>query len=153
MTARTYGVDLNGCDANLIGVQCEIMPGKTAFRINGLAVTVASRTTNRIRIALFSMGLSLPAKTITVTITAEGQSTDIAHLDLPIAMSLLTAMGIIPSGEAERQVCIGGLSECGMDIVLLPRTFVTIFKTRGADNPGAKGVQKEATTIVEPTIL
>lgn len=114
MTAKTYSVDLNGVDANLIGMQCKITPGSTGFKISGLPVSATLAIVDRIRSALTSMGLSLPAKTISVTIPPNGQSTDIAHLDLPIAMSLLTAMDIIPIDEAERQVCIGGLSEYGM---------------------------------------
>lgn len=113
MTARTYGVFLNGDKTNLIEVQCQITPGVTAFKIDGLSATAMSPTKARIRSAITSMGLSLPAKTISVTGPSYGQRTDIAQLELPIAMSLLTEMGVIPKGEAERQVCIGGLSDCG----------------------------------------
>ena len=114
MFARTYGVDLTDSETNLIGIQCDITPGYTAFRIDGLPVAAMAATENRIRASFNSMGLSLPAKMITVTIQSNSVGIDIAHFDLTIAMSMLTAMGIIPCDEAKQQVCIGGLSELGM---------------------------------------
>jgi len=111
--AKTLSIPLYAEGFQLIEVHCEITSGPTMFIIEGLSTSLAAKAKIRIRSAINSMGLSLPAKTITVTFSCFDQSRELQNFDLPIAMSLLSAMGVIPKDEAERHICIGGLSPDG----------------------------------------
>ena len=110
MKAKTFSISLYAEGFQLFEVHCEITSGPTMFNIEGLSTSLAAEAKNRIRSAINSMGLSLPAKTISVTFSWFDKSRQLQNFDLPIAMSLLSAMGVIPKDEAARQVCIGGLS-------------------------------------------
>lgn len=132
--ARTYSVALFDGKARLIAVQCKIINGVTAFRVSGLPIEAASAIKSRARTALNSMGLSLPAKYIEIAVPFDYQTTECAHLDLPIAVSLLAAMNLIPRDEAERRVCLGGLSEGGELISVdgaLPATITAAEENLG----------------------
>lgn len=113
MSARTYSVTLEDGKTSLIEVQCNLERGMTAFKIEGMPLDVTSAIRNRIRATINSMGLSLPAKQITVMVPLVDSPDGILQFDLPIAVSLLAAMNIIPRDDAERHVCLGGLSEGG----------------------------------------
>ena len=56
------------------------------------------------------MGLSLPAKRITVNLAPADLSKEGSHYDLPIAVALLVEMQVIPQEEVENYVMLGELS-------------------------------------------
>jgi magnesium chelatase family protein len=117
MIARAYTVAFQGVEAKLIEVQCSLAPGIPAFNMVGLPDKAVSESKERVRAAITAMGLALPAKRITINLSPADLLKEGSHFDLPIAMSLLAAMDIIPKDEAARQVCLGELS---LDGTLVP---------------------------------
>ncbi len=117
MIARAYTVAFQGVEAKLIEVQCSLAPGIPAFNMVGLPNKAVSESKERVRAAITSMGLALPAKRITINLSPADLLKEGSHFDLPIAMSLLAAMDIIPKDEAARQVSLGELS---LDGTLVP---------------------------------
>jgi len=117
MIARAYTVAFQGVDARLIEVQCSLAPGIPAFNMVGLPDKAVSESKERVRAAITAMGLALPAKRITINLSPADLQKEGSHFDLPIAMSLLAAMDIIPKDEAAQQVCLGELS---LDGTLVP---------------------------------
>lgn len=83
----------------------------------GLPDKSVSESKERVRPAITAMGLALPAKRITINLSPADLLKEGSHFDLPIAMSQLAAMDIIPKDEALRQVCLGELS---LDGTLVP---------------------------------
>ena len=83
----------------------------------GLPDKAVSEARERVRAALTSMALALPSKRITVNLSPADLPKEGSHFDLPIALSLLAAMEIIPSDEVSRQVALGELS---LDGKLIP---------------------------------
>ncbi|MHA1127546.1 MAG: YifB family Mg chelatase-like AAA ATPase [Alphaproteobacteria bacterium] len=110
MIARAYTVAFQGVDARLIEVQCALAPGIPAFSLVGLPDKAVSEAKERVRAAITAMGLALPAKRITINLSPANLPKEGSHFDLPIAMSLLAAMDIIPKEEVAQQVSLGELS-------------------------------------------
>jgi len=117
MVARAYTVAFLGVEARIIEVQCSLAPGLPAFNIVGLPDKAVSEAKERVRAALTSMALALPSKRITVNMSPADLPKEGSHFDLPIALSLLAAMEVIPSDEVARQVALGELS---LDGKLIP---------------------------------
>ncbi len=117
MVARAYTVAFLGVEARIIEVQCSLAPGLPAFNIVGLPDKAVSEARERVRAALNSMALALPSKRITVNLSPADLPKEGSHFDLPIALSLLAAMEVIPSDEIARQIALGELS---LDGKLIP---------------------------------
>jgi len=83
----------------------------------GLPDKAVSESKERVRAAITAMGLALPAKRITINLSPADLLKEGSHFDLPIAMSLLAAMDILPKEEVAQQVCLGELS---LDGTLVP---------------------------------
>lgn len=110
MVTRTYTVAFDGVDARLVEVQCSISPGLPAFSIVGLAGKAVNESCDRIRASFGGMGIALPSKRITVNLTPADLPKVGSHYDLPIAISLLAALDMIPNDKAQEVVSVGELS-------------------------------------------
>lgn len=108
--ARCKTVAFQGVDALPIDVQVQIAAGVVAFNIVGLADKAVTESRERVRGALSSLGLSLPPKRITINLAPADVLKEGSHFDLPIAIALLTAMGVLPSDATENMVAVGELS-------------------------------------------
>ena len=113
MQAIAHTVAFQGLDARPVEVQCAVSPGLPAFSIVGLPDKAVSEARERVRAAISALGLALPAKRITVNLSPADLPKEGSHFDLPIALSLLAAMDIVPSDEVARQVALGELSLSG----------------------------------------
>ena len=116
MVARAYTVAFQGVEARLVEVQCAISAGLPAFNLVGLPDKAVSEAKERVRAAMTAMGLALPAKRITVNLSADLPEEG-SHFDLPIALALLAAMEVLPEDEVAAQVALGELS---LDGTLIP---------------------------------
>lgn len=110
MVSRVYTVSFLGLKSEEVEVQVHIGDGLPAFFIVGLANKAVAESKERIRSAFISMGLSLPAKRITVNLAPADLNKEGSHYDLPIAVALLVEMQIIPQEEVENYVMLGELS-------------------------------------------
>ena len=59
------------------------------------------------RAALTAIGLALPFKRITVNLAPADLPKEGSHYDLPIALGLLAAMGVLPASEMANYVALG----------------------------------------------
>lgn len=112
MTAHISTVAFQGIEAVPVDVQVQISSGLVAFNIVGLPDKAVAESRERVSAALRSVGLALPAKRITVNMAPADLPKEGSHFDLPIALGLLSAMGIL-SGEFLQQYCVIG--ELGLD--------------------------------------
>lgn len=117
MIVRISSFALLGVDIIDVDVQTSISAGKQDFHIVGLADKTIAESRERIKAALSSMGLALPAKNILINLAPADLTKEGSHFDLPIAVSLLTAMEIIPYEEIVSFI-IGG--ELSLDGRILP---------------------------------
>jgi magnesium chelatase family protein len=79
--------------------------------VGSLAAEVRE-SSERVRTALRNLGYALPAKRITVNLTPANIRKTGSGFDLPVAVAVLAALGIIPAGELEKYFIAG---EVGLD--------------------------------------
>ena len=117
MLARVNTIALNGLTTLDVDLQLQITAGLPAFSIVGLPDKTVAESKERVRGAFSTMGIELPAKRITVNLSPADLLKEGSHFDLPIAMALLTGLGIIPAEELAGYIIIG---ELGLDGTLMP---------------------------------
>src|SRR6201996_2689676 len=109
--AHVYTVAFQGIEAREVDVQVHIGEGGNGlFNIVGLADKAVGESRERVRAALSAIGLALPFKRITVNLAPADLPKEGSHYDLPIALGLLAAMGVIPASEMAGYVALGELS-------------------------------------------
>lgn len=112
MVAIVSTVAYLGLDARSIEVQCQVAPGVPAFIVVGLPDKAVAESRERVRAAISAIGLSLPPKRITVNLSPADLPKEGSHYDLPIALALLGAMGVIDAETLSEYVVVG---ELGLD--------------------------------------
>ena len=126
--------------------------GLPAFNLVGLPDKAVSEAKERVRAALNSIGLALPAKRITVNLAPADLPKVGSHYDLPIALALLGAMEVIPSDEPSHHVSLGELSLDGtLNPVLgsMPAALMAAEADRGLICPAACGAEASWVGAVE----
>ncbi|MCC7165943.1 MAG: YifB family Mg chelatase-like AAA ATPase [Rhodospirillales bacterium] len=117
MIARVSTVAFAGIEVLEIDVQVQMAAGLPAFTLVGLPDKAVGESRERVRAALVALGLALPPKRITVNLAPADLLKEGSHFDLPIALALLVAMGVLPGPEIETYVALG---EMGLDGSLAP---------------------------------
>ncbi len=112
MVATVQTVAYLGLEAVPVEVQCQIAPGVVAFVIVGLPDKAVAESRERVRAALTAIGLALPPKRITVNLSPADLPKEGSHFDLPIALALLGAMGVIDRETLAEFLVVG---ELGLD--------------------------------------
>lgn len=112
MVAIVRTVSYQGMDVQPIDVEVQISSGLPAFTVVGLPDKAVAESRERVRGALTSLGLSLPAKKLTVNLAPADVLKEGSHYDLPIALGVLIAMQILPQDAVDRYIVLG---EMGLD--------------------------------------
>jgi magnesium chelatase family protein len=144
MVARAYTVAFEGIEARMVEVQCAISPGVPAFAVVGLPDKAVSEAKERVRAALQAMSIALPSKKITINLSPADLPKEGSHFDLPIALSLLAAIDILPKDAIEGTVALGELSLDGrlMPVLgALPAAMAAAEEDRALLCPRACGAE------------
>jgi magnesium chelatase family protein len=112
MVAIVSTVAYLGLEARGVEVQCQVAPGVPAFVVVGLPDKAVAESRERVRAALSAIGLALPPKRITVNLSPADLPKEGSHYDLPIAIALLGAMGVVDAETLAQYVVVG---ELGLD--------------------------------------
>lgn len=112
MVAQISTVAFQGIEARTIEVQVQIAGGMPAFTIVGLPDKAVNEAKERVRAALIAIGLSLPPERITVNLSPAAIPKEGSHFDLPIAVGLLVALGVISDEDVAEYLVMG---ELGLD--------------------------------------
>ncbi|MGE9994632.1 YifB family Mg chelatase-like AAA ATPase [Peptoniphilaceae bacterium SGI.137] len=110
MLAQTISCRMDGMIAEKVTVEAELLPGFSSFIIVGLAGVPVLESRDRIRAALSSLNLRLPPGKILVNLCPGDLKKGGTHWDLPIAISLLASMGVIPSKRVANAAFLGELA-------------------------------------------
>lgn len=100
-----------------VEVQVHISPGMPTFSIVGLPDKTITESRERVRAALASLGLILPAKKILVNLAPADLIKEGSHFDLAIACGILTYLNIIPKDHVQEYIVLG---ELALDGRILP---------------------------------
>lgn len=110
MLAKINTIAFNGLQILDVDLQIQISSGLPAFTIVGLPDKAVAESRERVRAALHSLGLNIPAKRITINLAPADLQKEGSHFDLPVAMALLVGMGIIPQEEINNYIIVGELA-------------------------------------------
>jgi magnesium chelatase family protein len=142
MVARVWTVAFQGIECLDIDVQVQIAPGIVGFTVVGLPDKAVGESRERVRSALGAIGLALPAKRITVNLSPADVLKEGSHFDLPIAIGLLVAMGVLDAEEMQGYTALGELAlDGGITAVagVLPAAIAANGQGRGIVCPAANG--------------
>ncbi|RZM31018.1 MAG: ATP-binding protein, partial [Sphingomonas sp.] len=112
MAAIVSTVAYLGLEARAVEVQVQLIPGLPAFNVVGLGDKAVGESRERVRGAIAGMGLALPPKRIAVNLSPADLPKEGSHFDLPIALALLGAMGVVDVETLADYVIVG---ELGLD--------------------------------------
>jgi magnesium chelatase family protein len=142
MAAIVSTVAYLGLEARAVEVQVQLIAGLPAFNLVGLADKAVGESRERVRAAIAAMGLALPPKRIAVNLSPADLPKEGSHFDLPIALGLLGAMGVVDVEALADYVVVG---ELGLDGRLTPSAGVLLAALhasetgRGLICPAAQG--------------
>jgi magnesium chelatase family protein len=142
MVAHINTVACVGIDVAPIEVQVAISSGLPTFTIVGLPDKAVGESRKRVRAALNGIGLALPARRITVNLAPADVQKEDSHFDLPIALGLLVAMGVVAMEDVAQYVALGELGLDGSIAAVsgvLPAAIGANAAGRGLICPGAQG--------------
>jgi magnesium chelatase family protein len=105
MLAKILSSAVIGIDGYLVEVEVDISPGLPTFTIVGLPETSVKESKERVKAAINNSGYNFPDDRITVNLAPANIKKEGTGFDLPIALGILSALGIIPKeGLADRMV-------------------------------------------------
>lgn len=149
----------HGVEARRIEVQVALASGIPAFNLVGLPDKAVSEAKERVRAAITALGLALPAKRITINLSPADMPKMGSHFDLPIALTLLAAMDVLPREQMEGQMSLGELSLDGSLVQVagaLPAALAAAEADCGLICPAACGAEAawvEAARVLAPRNL
>lgn len=144
MVAIVSTVAYLGLEARRVEVQVQLIAGLPAFNLVGLADKAVAESRERVRGAIANMGLALPPKRIAVNLSPADLPKEGSHFDLPIALGLLAAMGVVDAEALADYVVVG---ELGLDGRLAPSPGVLLAALHAAEEgrglicPAAQGAE------------
>lgn len=149
-----------GLEARAVEAQCQLVSGLPNFIVVGLADKAVGESRERVRNAMAAIGLALPPKRITVNLSPADLPKEGSHYDLPIALALLGAMGVIDAETLSRYVVVG---ELGLDgrIAATPGVLLAALHASGREMglvcPAAQGAEaawaSDVEVIAPPSLL
>jgi len=96
-----------GIEARPVRVEIDVRSGPPRLEILGLSAPAARESAARVRAALENAGYRLPLQTVVVQLAPSDLRKEAAHLDLGLALALLSAIREVPAEE------LGGRLVCG----------------------------------------
>ena len=133
-----------GVDGLIIAVEVDSAAGLPAFDIVGLPDTAVRESKERVRTAIRNSGIQLRQEKVTINLAPAGIRKDSPGLDLPIAVGLLAAYGVVPADCLQTSFFAAELSlegECRPVRGILPmviaareKGLTSVFVARGNAN-------------------
>src|SRR6478752_5774268 len=106
---RTRSAAVYGIDAYLVDVEVDMYPGAAQnFITVGMPDTAVRESRERIKSALLNSGYGYPNKSVTINLAPANVRKEGAGFDLPMALGILGAMGVVE--PATDHMFVGELS-------------------------------------------
>ena len=132
MVAHVGTVAFLGLEARSVDVQVQIAGHSAMFNIVGLPDKAVKESRERVQATLDAIGLALPPRRITVNLSPADLPKEGSHYDLPIALGLLAAMGMVDSETLSGYIAVG---ELGLDgrLASVPGVLLAALHASGRD--------------------
>src|ERR1700745_1548152 len=131
---RTRSAAVYGIDAYLVDVEVDMYPGNPRdFIPVGMPDTAVRESRERIKSAMLNPGFGYPNKSVTINLAPANVRKEGAGFDLPMALGILGAMGIV--ANADQHMFVGELSLDGtVRAVRGALSIAACARTRGIPN-------------------
>lgn len=111
MLARLHAAALFGVDAIPVAVEVDVSRGGLpGVAMVGLPDATVRESRDRVRAAIRNSGFPFPPGRVTVSLAPADVRKVGAAFDLPIALGILAASGILPERDGREMAVVGGLS-------------------------------------------
>ncbi|QYE35293.1 YifB family Mg chelatase-like AAA ATPase [Polymorphobacter sp. PAMC 29334] len=160
MVAHVGTVAFLGLEARSVDVQVQVSGGRPDFIIVGLPDKAVKESRERVQATLDAIGLALPPKRVVVNLSPADLPKEGSHYDLPVALGLLAAMGLLDSEMLSGFLVVG---ELGLDGRIAPVPGVLLAALHAAAHdlglicPAAQGGEAawagEVDVIAAPDLL
>jgi magnesium chelatase family protein len=108
--ARTRSLGLYGIEAFPVEVEVDMARGLPTFTTVGLPDNAVKESRERVLSAIANLGVSLPPRRTTVNLAPADRRKEGPGFDLPIAIGLLAAAGVVPAEAASGYILVGELA-------------------------------------------
>jgi magnesium chelatase family protein len=110
MLARVLSAALVGIEAALVNVEIDVTSGLPLYTTVGLPDSVVRESRERVRTAIRNAGYTVPNERITVSLAPADLRKEGGSFDLPIALGILTAIGIVRKDRVGEFAVVGELA-------------------------------------------
>ena len=110
MLAKVLSGALLGIDAYPVEVEVDIAQGLPQFATVGLPEGAVKESKDRVKSAIKNSGYEFPVRRITINLAPADIRKEGAAFDLPMAVGLLAATGLVPLARVSRYLLMGELS-------------------------------------------
>jgi magnesium chelatase family protein len=114
MIARILSSAVIGIDAYIVEVEVDISQGLPAFSTVGLPEGAVRESKERVKTSIKNSGYHFPSDRITVNLAPADIKKEGSAFDLPMAIGILTATGVIPENCEKNYLVMGELSLDGL---------------------------------------
>ncbi len=110
MLARVRSATVFGIEAADVFVEVDVAPGLPAFTTVGLPDSTVRESRDRVRAAIRNAGFEFPMDRITVNLAPAELRKEGALFELPMALGILAATGVVKPGPIDNAIVVGELS-------------------------------------------
>ncbi|MFH0804952.1 MAG: YifB family Mg chelatase-like AAA ATPase [Patescibacteria group bacterium] len=110
MSAKVLSASITGLEAKLVEVEADLSRGLPKFFIVGLPDAAVQEARERVRAGVKNGGFEFPPGVVTVNLAPAHLKKEGSSYDLPIAVAVLTARGIIRPPDTPGKLFVGELA-------------------------------------------
>ncbi len=110
MLSKIITASINGMDVEKVTVETDFSQGLPCLSLVGLPDATVRESKERIRSAIINSGYVFPLKRITVNLSPADTRKTGSHFDLPMAVGILSSMGLFDRRKTRNAAFIGELS-------------------------------------------
>jgi magnesium chelatase family protein len=149
MLAKVLSSAVIGIDAYIVEVEVDISQGLPSFATVGLPEGAVRESKERVKASVKNSGYSFPADKITVNLAPADVKKEGSAFDLPMALGILAATGLVSRYSYADHLVLGELS---LDGLLRPIKGALPIAIMAKQN-GLKGIYLPAENAVEAAVV
>lgn len=107
---RARSLALVGIDALPVEVEVDVSAGLPGFSVVGLPDAAVQEARERVRVAISNSAYKFPTRKVIVNLAPADLRKEGPAFDLPIALAVLAASGVLPAGSLDNVGVVGELS-------------------------------------------
>ena len=114
MLSKVFSSSVIGIDAYIVQVEVDISQGLPSFATVGLPEGAVRESKERVKASIKNSGYHFPSDRITVNLAPADIKKEGSAFDLPMALGILAATGLVPKASFDQYIVLGELSLDGL---------------------------------------